>query len=330
MLTGPLWLGREVQHARGCVVVDADGRVASAGADVDATKPADATTVAARWIGPALVDAHVHLAFGDPLHVLAAGVGAVRDLGAPPADAARWRSLDAPRVHVAGPLLTAPGGYPSRSWGSAGFAAYVDDPVQTERLVAGLTAQVDVVKLALEPAGGPVPTGEVAGAVVAAAHAAGREVTAHALTVAMVERALGAGVDELAHTPTETLPDELVARIRAQGLRVVSTLHTFVAARERNVVDNAARLAAAGVVLRYGTDLGNAGIKPGADIRELTLLADDVGLGREGVLAAATEPVVVGAPALLAALDADPRDDWSAWRRPLAVVVGATALLTSD
>ena len=100
--------------------------------------------------------------------VLAGGVVAVRDLGAPPADAARWRRLDAPRVAVAGPLLTAPGGYPSRSWGSAGFAAFVDDPEQATRLVEGLVGQVDLIKLALEPRGGPVPEPEVAQAVIAA------------------------------------------------------------------------------------------------------------------------------------------------------------------
>lgn len=327
-MRGPLWLSAGVEHTDGVVVVDVNGMVAAAGPAATVAAPADADEVRTGWVGPGLVDAHVHLAFADPVHVGAGGVVAVCDLGAPPADATRWRQLAFPRVNVAGPLLTAPGGYPSRSWGSAGFAAFVDDVEQTTRLVSALTTQVDIVKLALEPAGGPVPSPEVAAAVIEAAHAGGRRVTAHALTVEMVVRALDAGVDQLAHTPTQALPAELVARIAAAGVDVVSTLQTFAGGDEGRVaIDNAAALAAAGVTLRYGTDLGNAGTRPGADPRELTVLARDVGFGADGVLAIATEPIVVGEPAALVALRSDPRSDPDAWRRPLAVVVGATVLL---
>ncbi|HEU5033354.1 MAG TPA: hypothetical protein VFT62_01205, partial [Mycobacteriales bacterium] len=139
------------------------------------------------------------------------------------------------------------------------------------------------------------------------------------------ERALDAGVDELAHTPTEALPAELVERIATSGVRVVSTLHTFVASGDgRAAVGNAGALVAAGVELRYGTDLGNGGTRPGAEPRELDLLARDVGLGPDGALRAATEPIVAGRPAALVVLDADPRDRPQLWRRPRAVVVGPT------
>src|SRR3954449_5946584 len=228
VLDGHVWVGDGNEIPAGRVVVDAAGTIAAVGPAADVPAPAGAQVVAAPWVGPGLYDAHVHLAFGRPEDIVARGVVAARDLGAPPADAARWRTLTLPRVTVAGPLLTAPGGYPSRSWGSRGFAAFVDDVVQAAGLVSALAPHVDVVKLALEPAGGPVPSAEVAAAVVAAAHAAGRKVVCHALTVAAVESALDAGVDELAHTPVEQLPAELVERIAAAGVGVVSTLHTFV------------------------------------------------------------------------------------------------------
>lgn len=326
-LRGPLWLGGGgASFADGRVLVDADGLVAAAGA-ADAIALGDVEEVAVGWVGPGLVDAHVHLGFGDPEHVVRHGVVAVRDLGAPPAEAARYRKLAAPRVEVAGPLLTAPSGYPSRSWGSGGYAAFVDDPEQVERLVGGLCTQVDVVKLALEPSGGPVPSAEVAAAVVRVAHANGREVTCHALTVEMVERALDAGVDELAHTPTERLPDEVVARLAGGGVRVVSTLQTFVAGGlGEHVLDNARRLAAAGVEVRYGTDLGNAGTRPGADPRELRLLDREVGLGPLGALVAATRPIVVGEPAAVVGLAGDPLADPGTFRNADVVVVGRTTL----
>lgn len=330
VLDGHVWVGDGTEISSGRVVVDATGSVTAIGSAADVEAPFGAVQVSAPWIGPGLHDAHVHLAFGSPEGVMAAGVVAVRDLGAPPIDAVRWRQLAAPRVTVAGPLLTAPGGYPSRSWGSQGFATFVDDEEQTARLVTGLAANVDVVKLALEPSGGPVPSASVAAAVVAAAHASGREVVCHALTVEMVERALDAGVDELAHTPTELLPEELVARIAAAGVGVVSTLHTFVkGGMGAAAVANAETLASAGVVIRYGTDLGNAGIVAGADPRELQLLAGEVGLGVEGALRAATTPLVVGTPAALVALDRDPREDLKEWRRPRDVLVGRMLLQRS-
>lgn len=327
-LRGRLWPGGAAPVLPdGVAVVDAAGRVAGFGAAGDVDVPPGTPTRTVAWVGPGLVDAHVHLAFADPADVLAAGVLACRDLGAPPPSAARWRLLDAPRVAVAGPLLTAPGGYPSRSWGADGFAAFLPaDPDAAAQLVAGLAPQVDVVKLALEPRGGPVPPAAVAAAVVAAAHAAGRRVVAHALEVAMVARALDAGVDELAHTPTEPLPPTLVERVAAAGVRVVSTLHTFLVGGDGDGARaNAAALVAAGVQLRYGTDLGNAGVLPGADPVELALLAD-AGLGPLGALRAATRPLRDGASAGLLALDADPLAESAALTHPGLVVCGRRTL----
>jgi len=329
VLRGHLWVGDGAEHPDGVLAVGVDGTVAGCGPRDDVDVPGDAVVVDAAWVGPGVVDHHVHLAFGDPQEMFAAGVVAVRDLGAPPADAARWRRLTAPRAEVAGPLLTAPGGYPSRSWGQAGFAAFVDDPAQATQLVEGLAGQVDVVKLALEPRGGPVPTPEVARAVVAAAHAAGKPVTAHALTAAMVERALDAGVDELAHMPVEVLPEELIERLASSGTRVVSTMQTLLRdSSSGGVLVNAKALVAAGVDVRYGTDLGNAGTKPGVDPGELRLLAD-AGLGADGALRAATRPIQISAPAAVVALSAEPRSDPQVWRRPVAVACGQTALIRS-
>ncbi|MDQ1697532.1 MAG: hypothetical protein QOJ03_2885 [Frankiaceae bacterium] len=327
-LRGRLWCGDGTEHPDGRVVLDPVGAVVTFGPTPQVEVPFGCFEVVGRWVGPGLVDAHVHLAFGALDDFVTTGVVAVRDLGAPPVDAMTWRANAVPRVQVAGPLLTAPGGYPSTSWGRDGFAAFIDDPEQARRLVAGLAGQVDVVKLALEPRSGPVPAPAVCAAVVATAHEAGREVTCHALSVDMVERALDAGVDELAHTPVEPLPAELVSRIAAAGVRVVSTLHTFVAGGDgRAAIANAAALAAAGAPLRYGTDLGNAGIKAGADVRELELLAKKVGLGADAALRAAIEPIRAGATVGLVVLDADPRDDPAAWRHPRAVAVGGTLLL---
>ena len=277
-LRGAVWPGGAAEViADGAVVVD-DGTVVALGPAAALDLPAE--VVSGAWVGPGIVDAHVHLAFGSFEEMRRTGVVAVRDLGAPAESARAWRG---PHVAVAGPLLTAPGGYPSSSWGADGFARFV--ATAGEARAAVLELDCDVVKVALEPAGGqPVPPPEVVRAVVEAAHDRGLAVTAHALTEAMVLRAVEAGVDELCHTPAEPLSGATVDRVAASGVWVTSTIETLGDEAARN----AARLVAAGVPFRYGTDLGNAGTFPGVDQRELDRLAA-AGLGRLGALRAATE-----------------------------------------
>jgi imidazolonepropionase-like amidohydrolase len=332
-LYGAVWPGGDAAVIpNGVLLVAGDGTVAALGPAAQVHVPEGVDELRGTWVGPALVDAHVHLAFGTPAAMLNGGVVAMRDLGAPRADARRWRDpVGPPVVAVTGPLLTGPDGYPSRSWGAGGFAAFVDSPEKGRALVRDLAEDgVDLVKVALEPSGGAVPSLDEVRAIVDAAHACGLAVTAHALTEAMVLRALDGGVDELCHTPVEPLGDATVARVAASGVPVVSTIQTLGA----GAAQNAAALHAAGVRLVYGTDLGNGGTRPGADERELERLAD-AGLGRLGALRAATgenRPVGLrngptgrfdlGGRAYAVVLDADPLLDPSTWRRVLTTVSG--------
>lgn len=341
-LRGIVWPGGPAPAVEGILLVAPDGRVDRMGPADQVSVPQDVPVIGGpgHWIGPGVVDAHVHLAFGGPDLAPRQGVIGVRDLGAPRRDALRWRTggraaVGRPAVSVAGEIITAPGGYPSRSWGADGFAQFAADPEQARRLVGERVRDgVDLVKLALEPGQGwPVPSVEVARAVVRASHDAGLPVVAHALRVEMVDRAVTAGVDELAHTPTDPLPAALVDRIAAAGMGVASTLQTFVTSGQgAATMANAAALHAAGVTLRYGTDLGNAGTQPGVDPRELACLAE-VGLGRRGALVAATEVAAAapgmrgrtgtlaeGSPAALVVLRADPLTEPDAWTRPVAVL----------
>ncbi len=111
-----------------------------------------------------------------------------------------------------------------------------------------------------------------------AAHAADLPVTAHAQGEGQVERALGAGVDELAHTPwTQRLSEDDVVAAAAARMRSVSTLDIHSYGRDTPALhvalDNLRRFHAAGGEVRYGTDLGNGPIPPGSTRTELHLLA---------------------------------------------------------
>jgi imidazolonepropionase-like amidohydrolase len=350
VIFGQVWLGGVTQPVRGFVLIDGRGQVEYAGPFGPCPVPVDLPVLGGpdAWVSPGVVDAHVHLGFGDVDRCLRLGLVGVRDLGAPLAAARAWRTGHRPPtgvrpvVAVAGPILTAPGGYPSRSWGSDGYAAFVGAPGSARQIVQRLAADgADVIKVALEPgdAGWPVPNPQVLRAIVTAAHDVGLSVVAHALRAEMVRRAVDAGVDELAHTPTEPLTDELIDLVAQREVSVVSTLQTFFTAGSgRAAAANAAALQRAGVVLRYGTDLGNVGTRPGVDPRELDRLAD-TGLGRLGALRAATAGsaaapgvrfrsglIEIGRPAAIVVLPGDPLAEPGVWRSPMAVVADGRLL----
>lgn len=344
ILLGTVWTGGDAQPYDGVVIVDGAGNVGYVGPMAQVRLPADVPVLGGPqyWIGPGVIDAHVHLSFGSLRDCLTGGLVAVRDLGAPATAARQWRTgrrrppAGSPFVAAAGPILTAPRGYPSLSWGAHGFATFVASAGHARQVVQRVAADgADLIKIALEPGDGdaPVPEPQVVRAVVDAAHAAGLAVVAHALSVEMVSRALDCGVDELAHTPSERLPEALVERIATAGVSVVSTLQAFFSTGlGRSAAANAADLYEAGVTLRYGTDLGNTGTRAGVDPRELDRLAD-TGLGRLGALRAATEAAArapgirtrtgyirVGEPAALVLLPDDPLAEPGVWRAPTAVL----------
>src|SRR5262245_27490163 len=341
---GDLWRGGAAEpEPNSVVIIDRAGEIAAVGPAAELPVPADLPSYGGEgsWLGPGLVDAHVHLAFGRLEEMLSGGVVAVRDLGSPLQAGLRW--LAAPRgpaVVVAGPILTAAGGYPTNSWGADGFGASVTRPGPAREVVTDLSrAGIQLIKIALEPAvGQPVPSAAITRAVVDAAHEAGIEVVAHALSVEMVERAVAAGVDELAHTPVERLPQPLIDKIAAAGTTVVSTLHALVAYPESAVRENADALVRAGVPIAYGTDFGNEGTRTGAEPRELALLAR-AGLGMRGAVLAATSraaglaglsrvaglgSISVASPAYCVVLPTDPFLDPQAWRTPLASAAKGT------
>jgi imidazolonepropionase-like amidohydrolase len=345
LVRGHVWPGDGPAYD-GWLAVGADGLIAATGlGEPEPVSDLPLLGGSGCWVLPGIVDAHVHLVFGDFAgedDVLAGGVVAVRDLGAPPADAWRWRASAGLVVAAAGPLLTAPGGYPSSTWGADGFAQFVPDAAAATTAVAELVAAgADLIKLALEPAGDQLVVSlETARAIVGAAHAHGLAVTCHALRTRMVERALDAGVDELCHTPVEPLPAALVERITAAGIPVVSTLQTFVDSNTGEAaVANARALHTAGVPLVYGTDLGNAGTRPGVEPRELAQLVA-AGMTPTEALRSATRGDVaglrgrvsgslrVGEPARLLVVDWDPLADFAYLRQPLAVVVGTRLTLS--
>ena len=302
---------------------------------------ADEEIVGDWFLIPGVVDHHVHIGLSDPRAVLRGGVTACRDLAWPPdaifelADISQATEFDGPTVVAAGPMITAPGGYPSQAgWCPAGGWIEVTGADEASVAVTRIAGQDPaVIKVALNSEAGPTISDRALVAVCETAHGRGLAVTAHVQGAGQVERALGAGVDELAHCPwTERLSEEMVEGL-ARRTGIVSTLdiHSYGSRTpELEVaVDNLRRFAEAGGRVRYGTDLGNGPIPPGIDPREVALLMD-AGLGPAAVLRAMTlSGLRPGAEADVVGLRGDPFEDPRAFERVGLVIRGGRPRLPS-
>ena len=283
---------------------------------------------------PGAVDHHVHIGLSDPKAVLHGGVTHVRDLAWPAddifplADISQATEFDGPVITAAGPMITAPGGYPTRApWAPPGTGVEVQGADEAAAAVERLAAQDPAaVKVALNADAGSTWTDAELVAVCKTAHDRGLRVTAHVQGSGQTERAAGAGVDELAHTPwTERLSDDLIHGL-VRGLTMVSTLDIHSFGRRTTelevAIDNLSRFVAAGGRVRYGTDLGNGPIPPGIHLGEIVHLAA-AGLGPDDVLTAlAAGRFRAGADADVVGLVGDPFDDLAAFGRVELVIRG--------
>lgn len=265
------------------------GRVAAVGVVGPDAAPTE-VDLAGRWLAPGFIDSHVHVAYlARGAELRAAGVVAGVDLAMP--IEALGQEHGGLRLLASGPMITAVGGYPTRSWGQDGYGLEVTGAIEAASAVASLhAAGARVIKV---PVGGsPALPPDALAAVVAAAHDLDLKVAAHALDDAGARAAAEAGVDVLAHTPTEPLSAGTLAAWADRA--VITSLAAFGGSAE--TVENLAALRAAGATVLYGTDFGNtrtAGIQQ----TELLRMAD-AGLDGAAILAAGT-----AAPAAFWGLD---------------------------
>lgn len=313
------WLGgRELYH-RPAVAVS--GGVITWVGDADPAPRARTRTTVDGVLLPGLVDHHAHSFQVDLRATLLGGLTSVTDLGWVPEriwPAARRSTLpSAPtsRIRAAGPILTAPGGYPTtQGWAPPGTACEVTDPRSAAAAVGALAAHRPVtIKVALDADAGPVLDDATLAAIVARASHHGLSVTAHVRDSAQTVRALDAGVRVLAHTPwAQRLDDDLIARLAASTI-LISTIDIHGWGRDtedrRTATDNLRRFHAEGGTTRYGTDLGNGPLVEGVNHRELAAMRT-AGLSGVDVLAAITgSRLAVGEPADLTVVPADPLVD---------------------
>jgi imidazolonepropionase-like amidohydrolase len=319
------------------------------------------TIVEGAFLLPGLVDAHAHLNLNSPAGAdapaeeiarasaraqLEAGVLALRE----PASSSVpsfgiGPSIGLPRTQIAGRFLSAPGRY---------FAGAAEE-VPAERLPEAALAQlatsgawVKVVGDWIDPSDGvwkPTFPPEALAAAAEAVHAAGGRLAMHAADREAIESAIQAGFDSIEHGIGAT--EEQLARMAAHGIALTPTMtavmgfwmglidafdsppaeverHRAAVERHPTLVRTASE---AGVRLLAGTD---SGVVPhGAIAGEIERLAA-AGVAREEAVAAGSwdaraflgfPGIEEGAPADVVAFARDPREELSALREPLAIVL---------
>jgi imidazolonepropionase-like amidohydrolase len=291
-------LGEDLRLEEDAMVIIAGETIAEAGprASVSASDDAESVDCSDLLLLPGFIDAHVHIGFYEPFEVAFGGVTTARDLGWPPERIHPLvrASVDAgwsgPRILAAGPMLTVSGGYPIRTaWAPPGTGRVVHS-AQHAAEVVHVTADEGacVIKIALNPAAGPTFDEPTLHALVSAAHGRNLKVTAHIYGMDELEKAIDAGVDELAHIlmSPEAIPPATIRRMVDSAMVIVPTLAVW--SRGRAVaVDNLRRFLDAGGRVVYGTDLGNEGPRPGIDLLEIEGMSE-AGMDARAIVRAAT------------------------------------------
>ncbi|NRD27002.1 amidohydrolase [Frigoribacterium sp. VKM Ac-2836] len=300
------WSGR--WSGRSLLRLDAHGVVFAGSVDehdADTLAGAAPPHVRGTVLAP-FTDSHVHLGLIDAAQLPVGGISRVVDLGWDPTIAHGWLGRSGrdgwPEVTIAGGLITAPGGYPSRSGWAPRRASLTVGGLRTATRLRRAARFVEhqhalgasVVKVTLNTDAGPTLDDATVRAVVDAAHGLDLPVVAHVQGVGQAARAVDAGIDRFAHTPfSERLGDDLVARLAA-STTWVTTLDIHGrgegGTEHETAVDNLSRFRAAGGRVLYGTDLGNGDLPLGVNERELRAMGR-AGFGLAGLLDALSPDV---------------------------------------
>lgn len=290
-------IGEALEHVAPVSIEIVDRTIASISSDAPPPSDSDAIDAGDVTLVPGFVDAHVHIAFARPRDVVDRGVTTVRDLGWPIEEAfasaleSRSDSFHGPTVHAVGPIITCPGGYPTRAgWAPEGTGHPVDSVAHAEEAVVEVIERgAPQVKIALETAAGPVLGDAELRAIVETAHRLGARVTSHTRGIDQLERALDSGVDELAHMlfTDEPIGGPWIDRMVSAGMAVVPTLSSFHGREQRTGIESLRRFFDAGGTILYGTDLGNAGPRPGIDKREVAAM-HEAGMSSRDIVSSAT------------------------------------------
>ena len=323
------------------VILVQQGRIGAIGPNVAIPRGSTIYDLSGATIVPGLIDGHVHLGIGGPVREnamadLRAGFTTVIDLGARTHRLLRIRdSINA--GEIPGPRVFAAGIWVGRKNGVCEFGG-IGIPGGAEgfrqRVRDNIQAGADVIKVCVtgwpqdayaHPDAYELPDSTLR-AVVEAAHAGRRKVVAHDLSRGGVRAGLAAGIDGLAHAAF--LDSATALQLRARSVFMIPTLASLTAgdtsAASRRLARSVELAHQQGVRLVFGTD---GGVLPhGQNAREFVAMYE-AGVPLAELLRAATTnaarafgldslgQIAQGMVADLVALETDPREDVTAYRK---------------
>lgn len=293
VLSGTLIDGTGADPLPDAVLVIREERIVAVGARAQVSTPDNAQIfdLPQATLLPGFINTHVHnTARTTYLKLWAqAGVTTIRDLGAPLGRlyfATRDRLRTDPqtaRILAAGPLVTVQGGYPIA--GNDFPSLVVLTPDDARQKIGSLIARgADVIKITIESGAGPILSPEMAAAIAETAHLHGVPVSAHVTRAADLERALDAGVDDIAHIVIDHVPDETIQRMVDMDVSWVPTLDAIGGMGTENL----RRFVQAGGRVALGNDAGYLpGLEFGMPMQELRWM-ETAGMTPMQIIIAAT------------------------------------------
>jgi enamidase len=344
ILTGRLVDGTGREPIPECVLIILGERIAAVGALGEVTIPQRGQIIElpGAMILPGFVNAHVHNTYGRQNRETwaRAGVTTVWDLGERPG--VQWFTVrdslnqhdELAHVLAVGPLVTVPGGYPIAGMGFPSLT--VDSPEDARQKVAQLIHEgADAIKITLTFGSAPTLSLAEASAIVEVAHEHGVPVTVHATEVAALERALEAGVDDIAHIVSERVPDRLIQRMVKQGVAWVPTFDAL----DGRGLENLRRFIQAGGTVAMGDDAGYLSrLEVGMPMREMEWMVK-AGMTPSLIIISATRDAArvcrrdavlgtleAGKLADILVVDGDPLSDLQALRRVTLVIHRGTII----
>jgi imidazolonepropionase-like amidohydrolase len=362
LVGGMLIDGRGGAPIKDAIVMIRGDRIVAVGQAGTLRVPAGTPTrnLHGKTILPGFINAHVHISKIPDLALKGwtrVGITTVRDLaGAPKVLLARRRALTAsndaayPRLLVAGPFITVPGGHPIPRNGLSDEVVTVQGAQDARtKVTALLDSGVDLIKIVVSgrtDVHWPELSNAEIAAITTTAHARGVRVTAHVDRASALRRAVENGIDDAAHMPRDRMPDELIALMVKRKVALVPTINVYEdLAQSRGLgvdwhrwtlpimQDNLRRFAAAGGTLALGDDYG--GIEGmalempmaeidywlGADLTPMQILvAATSGSALVSDLASEIGQVRPGMLADLLIVDGNPLQNMAALTRPALVV----------
>jgi imidazolonepropionase-like amidohydrolase len=232
-----------------------------------------------RWIIPAFIDSHVHFSYlPKSKEMLDGGICAAVDLASP--EAFLFEDITPMKMIYAGPMITSELGYPTQSWGAAGYGIQCST---TDCVVSNIeelhSKGATVIKIPLVE---PLLEDELLTVGVEKSHTLGLKVVSHAMNDEVVQIAAQMNMDVLAHCPTSSLSDQTIELWSSHT--VITTLNAF--GGSSTAIDNLQRFHEAGTTILYGTDFGNDN-RAGINSEEIELMLN-AGMTSSQIIESAT------------------------------------------